>query len=88
MTVPDRYTCEEVFRRLNDYLDRELTAAEIRLVEEHLDACEGCASEYRFEAAVLEDLRRKLRSVRLPPGLAARIARTIERAAGGGDRAE
>ncbi|MGH7561766.1 MAG: zf-HC2 domain-containing protein, partial [Gemmatimonadales bacterium] len=29
------YGCEEVFRRLDDYLDRELSGEEIALVREH-----------------------------------------------------
>ncbi len=50
MNVPDRLTCEEVFARLDDYVDRELSAEEARLVEEHCAVCDVCAREYRFEA--------------------------------------
>ena len=32
----DRMSCEEAFRRLDDYLDRELSPDEMRQVEEHL----------------------------------------------------
>lgn len=79
MTTPDRYTCEEVFRRLNDYLDRELTDREIKLVEEHLETCAACASEYRFEGQLLESLRAKLTKPDLPPDLAARIRAALSR---------
>ena len=54
---PDRYTCEEVFRRLDDYVDRELAEEETQMVRRHLDACAVCASEYAFEADVLDKLR-------------------------------
>ncbi|HXG43743.1 MAG TPA: zf-HC2 domain-containing protein [Gemmatimonadales bacterium] len=73
MNRPTRLTCEEVFSRLDDFLDRELTADEIRLVEQHLATCAACASEYRFEASVLEGVKAKLRRIRVPDALRARI---------------
>ena len=79
MTMPDRYTCEQVFQRLNDYLDHELTHREIELVEEHLATCAACASEYRFEGQLLESLRAKLTNPTLPPDLAARIRAALNR---------
>ena len=57
MALVDRYTCEDAFRRLDDYLDRELTDREIAKIEEHLRYCAVCASEYRFEASVLNCVR-------------------------------
>lgn len=74
MSVVDRYTCEEVFRRLNDYLDRELSPAELALVKEHLDTCAQCASEHAFEASVLQELKRKLRRIDLPQSLVDKVA--------------
>ena len=46
--------CEEV---LQPYLDRELTDAEMREAESHLDGCSYCRKRYRFE----ESLRRYVR---------------------------
>ena len=85
MHPPDRFTCEEVFARLDDYLDRELTGEEMRLVREHLATCAACASEYRFEAGVLEGVREKLRRLAVPSDLMARISARIaaEREEGG-----
>jgi anti-sigma factor (TIGR02949 family) len=77
MNRPTRLTCEEVFSRLDDFLDRELTADEIRLVEQHLATCAACASEYRFEASVLEGVKAKLRRIRVPDALRARILRRL-----------
>jgi len=74
MPPVDRYTCEEVFERLDDYLDRELTGEEMRLVREHLETCAQCASEYRFEAAVLNGVKSKLRRLAVPSDLMARIS--------------
>jgi hypothetical protein len=45
MTPLSRYTCEEAFRRLDDYLDRELSSDETELVREHLEVCAGGARE-------------------------------------------
>ena len=73
MTHLNRYTCEEAFRRLDDYLDRELSAEEMTLVHEHLDICAGCAREFTFEASVLRGVREKLRQIDLPDSLQARI---------------
>ena len=69
MRPVDRLTCEEVFRRLNDYLDRALSAEEMALVREHLETCAQCTSEYAFEATVLDDVKRKLRRIDLPQTL-------------------
>jgi anti-sigma factor (TIGR02949 family) len=77
MHPPDRYTCEEVFARLDDYLDRELAAEEMRLVREHLEACAICAGEYRFESGILEGVRGKLRRLAVPGDLMARISARI-----------
>ena len=79
---PERYTCEEVLRRLDDYLDRELSEEEARLVKAHLETCAQCASEYGFEASVLEGLRGKLRRIEAPADLRDRVARTIRDARG------
>jgi anti-sigma factor (TIGR02949 family) len=46
--------CEEV---LQPFLDRELTNAEMREAEAHLDTCSYCRKRYKFE----ETLRRYVR---------------------------
>ena len=77
MVKPDRYTCEDAFRRLDDYLDRELASHEIERVNEHLRLCEVCAAEYRFETSVLRQVREKLERIALPEGLLSRISRSL-----------
>ena len=77
MHPPDRFTCEEVFARLDDYLDRELTPDEMRLVKEHLATCAACASEHRFESGVLQSVREKLSRLSVPADLMARISARI-----------
>ena len=73
----NRTTCEEAFRRLDDFLDRRLPHAEMDLIEEHLEICAACAREFTFEASVLTGVRQKLRQIRVPPDLLARITAAI-----------
>jgi anti-sigma factor (TIGR02949 family) len=80
MAQIDRYTCEETIRRLDDYLDRELTPHEMELVQEHLEVCAACASEYAFEASALERLRDKMQRIPAPVDLLAKVSRALERA--------
>ncbi len=82
MTELDRLTCEEVFKRLDDYLDRELSAEEMRMVREHLDSCAACAAEHRFEHQILQTVKDKLRRLSAPPDLVARVRGAIARAEG------
>lgn len=77
MHAPDRLTCEEVFARLDDYLDRELAAEEVPLVRDHLETCAACASEYRFESTVLDGVRAKLQRLAAPSDLMARVRARI-----------
>ncbi len=41
--------CAECEQLLQPYLDRVLTAAEVKEAEEHLDECSYCRRAYRFE---------------------------------------
>lgn len=69
----NRSTCEAAFRRLDDFLDRRLTAGETKLIEEHLQICAACAREFGFEASVLRGVKRKLRHIAVPADLLTRI---------------
>lgn len=75
---PSRFDCQETFARLEDYLDRELSADDISCIEEHLAVCEVCTREYKFEYGVLCALKEKLRCVKAPEGLLEKIRRAIE----------
>ena len=79
MSHLSRYTCEEAFRRLDDYLDRELSAEETTLVREHLEICAGCAREFGFEESLLRGVRSKLRQIELPESLQARILSVLNK---------
>ncbi len=74
----DRYTCEEALRRLEDFLDRELSAEEMQRVQAHLDTCAACTSQFQFEEQLLDGLREKVRRISLPADLKDKINRRID----------
>jgi anti-sigma factor RsiW len=69
MSRPDRLTCEQMFERLDDYLDRELAPGEMAAAHAHLEACAVCAGEYRFDETVLRRVRERLARNEPPAGL-------------------
>lgn len=78
MSAP-RLNCRETFMRLDDYLDRELTAAEMKLVEEHLAQCATCAGEFGVEKELLDGIRARLARLRMPEELKAKIFASLDR---------
>jgi hypothetical protein len=69
MSELGRFGCGEVLRRLDDYVDRALSAYEILLVEEHLACCVACAEAEGFLSTLTEGIRSRLRRIAVPPGL-------------------
>lgn len=67
------FDCKETFRRLDDYVDRELAPGELSKVEEHLAACAMCAEEFQVERGLLEGIRDKVRRIKAPAGLLKKI---------------
>jgi anti-sigma factor (TIGR02949 family) len=79
MNQLDRMSCEQVFQRLDDYLDRELTPRETELVREHLAICEWCAGTYEFQEGVLHQLKERLQRVPVPSRLLEKISLALKR---------
>ncbi len=75
--MTDALTCREAFDRLEEFLDRELSAEETRRVEDHLEHCVNCAREFRFEAGILDGVRARLRRIQVPDQLADRISHAL-----------
>jgi anti-sigma factor (TIGR02949 family) len=69
MSGPGRFSCDEVLRRLDDFVDRALGVDEIRRVEEHLADCVACAEAARFESSLIAGIRARLRRIAVPSGL-------------------
>ncbi len=75
----DIYSCEEALRRLNDYLDHELTSDERIVVIQHLEICKPCFKRFSFEQTLMVSLREKLTHVRAPETLRARLHTLLRR---------
>jgi anti-sigma factor (TIGR02949 family) len=73
------YDCREAFSRLDDFLDRELTADEMARVRVHLETCEECAHHFAFEEGMLRCLRSKLGRIDVPADLLARVREALGR---------
>jgi len=80
----DYKSCREVFGRLDDYLDRELTPGEMEGIRRHLEFCVMCADEFRIEADIVEELRTKMPRLRMPRAAAQRLQAALEKAREGG----
>ena len=65
----DFYSCEEAVKRLNEYLDHEMTAEERVVVLKHLEICRPCFSRFRFEQTLVVSLRQKVSVLCIPPAL-------------------
>ena len=76
MTRPP-LNCREAFRRLDDYVDRELTPDEVADVEAHLAVCVACTDEFAVERDLLDAIRARLKSIRMPPDLMNRISERL-----------
>ena len=80
MSTVDRYTCEEVLRRLDDYIDRQLSMREMELAREHIETCAACAREYGFTAQTLSTIKTKLRRIDVASDLIDRISLVLAEA--------
>lgn len=66
-------SCSEMVRRLDDYVDRALSPAELESVEAHLHDCVTCARKFRFEVSLMDGLRERLHRITAPEHLLERI---------------
>ena len=65
----DFYSCEEAIKRLNEYLDHQLTAPEAAIVMRHLEICRPCLRRFTFEQTLVVSLRQKVNASSMPPAL-------------------
>ena len=71
--VEPKAACREAEQRLQDYVDRQLTEADIGAIEEHLAVCEHCAACYRFEVEVRSYVRQACAAEPCPETLKLRL---------------
>lgn len=68
----DRYTCAEILRWLDAYLDLDMDGDAILRFEAHLDACPACRREVAFEQSILRAVRLRF-GVEPPADLVTRV---------------
>jgi anti-sigma factor (TIGR02949 family) len=73
-----RISCSEMILRLDDFVDRALSPANLELVEEHLLECAKCAGKFRFEASLVEGLRHRVGRIAAPEGLLEAIRQRLD----------
>ncbi len=72
-------TCKEALRRLDDYIDRELTTEEMEQVARHLHICHACTQKFTSETHIMAQLRAQLDRLQVPSGLMKGISETLTR---------
>lgn len=65
----DFYSCEEAIKRLNEYLDHQLTDVERVVVLKHLEICRPCLRRFTFEQTLVVSLRQKVAHLCVPATL-------------------
>lgn len=60
-------SCDEAALFIYPFLDREISADEARLLEEHLAACKDCHGHFEFDKALKQVLKSKILQNRLSP---------------------
>ena len=61
--------CFEATARLHLYIDRELSAEEIEIVQEHLAECPRCTCRFRFDLQVKRLIHERCRIAHAPEHL-------------------
>lgn len=69
----DFYSCEEAVKRLNEYLDHQLTSDGRVVVLKHLEICRPCLRRFTFEQTLVISLRQKAAHLCVPPTLRAKL---------------
>jgi anti-sigma factor RsiW len=69
-------TCRELFERLSEYVDGELSRGICEEIRKHLDGCEPCVN-FAKTLKTTADLCRRLPSQPIPPAVAAELSRFL-----------
>ncbi len=70
---PHKTPCDEVLRRVHEYLDSELQDNDLVKISEHLEECGPCLREYGIEEAVKALVRRACTVVDTPSDLRSKV---------------
>ena len=72
--------CEEVMKKLWDYLDGELSPTKMQTIAAHIAMCARCYPQYQFERAFLEAIATAHRGVAAPAGMRERLITSLQEA--------
>jgi anti-sigma factor RsiW len=73
-------TRKEALRRLDDYIDRELSPEEMERVRRHLKICHACTRKFAAEQNFVREMRAKLDHLVLPPDLLRQVSAALTQA--------
>jgi anti-sigma factor (TIGR02949 family) len=69
-------TCRELFERLSEYVDGELTQEICQEIRRHLDGCDPCVN-FAMTLQATANLCRRLPAQPIPPAVAADLRRFL-----------
>lgn len=75
-------TCREALKRLDDYIDRELSTEELERVKNHLKICHACTRKFATETSFVRETRSKLDHLALPEALMRQVSQKLSRDVG------
>jgi mycothiol system anti-sigma-R factor len=73
MSDPECTTCEGAMQKLHQYVDRELSEAELTAVRGHLEDCPPCQGHFDFEEQLKLLVHRKACPEKAPQQLLSRV---------------
>ena len=71
------YDCEDCVRRLDQLVDKELSAPEVEEVHIHLDECGDCTKRYRFQEGLKRLVKVSYQDQKAPDSLRERLRQQL-----------
>lgn len=75
---PHEVDCDEILRRVYEYLDEEMASADCEKWRQHFDECSPCLEKYGLEQLVKSLVQRSCRCEGVPDGLRLKVMARIE----------
>lgn len=74
--------CVEVMARLHLYIDRELSAEEVAIVQQHISDCPSCECRFHFDIRIKRLIHERCTIQRAPAHLREAVIRMAHRSPG------
>ena len=75
----DFYSCEEAVKRLNEYLDHQMSEEDRTVVLKHLEICKPCLTRFSFEQTLIISIRQKITHLCAPQALREKLHGLLRR---------